>query len=110
MLTPPSQSKGKGTYFTSPVAGVATKGLQRQKERHHRRTIQSNEGVDGLKKSGIIGGSQRRNAFGPDVEAAESTTLRYGETALKKGVDEAEKPAIMGGSQRRKRRGTRERR
>ncbi|WP_211260378.1 hypothetical protein, partial [Stenotrophomonas chelatiphaga] len=57
--------------------------------RHHRRTIYSNEGVDGLKKSGIIGGSQRRNAFGPDVEAAESTTLRYGETALKKGVDEA---------------------
>ena len=66
--------------------------------------------VDKLEKPAIIGGSQRRNAFGFNVEAAESTTLRYGETALKKGDDEAEKPAIMGGSQRRKRRSTRERR
>ncbi|WP_312401677.1 hypothetical protein, partial [Stenotrophomonas indicatrix] len=43
---------------------------QREEQRHHRRTRSSNEGVDGLEKSGIIGGSQRRKAFGSNDEAA----------------------------------------
>jgi len=47
---------------------------QREEQRHHRRTRSSNEGVDGLEKSGIIGGSQRRKALGPNDEAASATT------------------------------------
>ncbi|HFF5945190.1 TPA: hypothetical protein ACGCFX_004440, partial [Stenotrophomonas maltophilia] len=38
IATPPSQMMRMGTYFSSPVAGVATKGLQRQQGAHHRRT------------------------------------------------------------------------
>jgi len=66
--------------------------------------------VDRFEKPAIIGGSQRRKPLGANAEAVSATTVRYGETALKKGVDEAEDSAIMGGSLRRKLRSTRERR
>ncbi|WP_235928240.1 hypothetical protein, partial [Nesterenkonia haasae] len=38
IATPPSQTMWMGPYFSSPVAGGATKGLQRQQGAHHRRT------------------------------------------------------------------------